>query len=66
MTVPEDDLSEAVRAFVAVADELRMIVETISGYRAQLVVGGFSEEAAEVMAAQMHAVLLSKMLGIGE
>lgn len=48
-------------AFANAADQLRLIVEMVAGYKRQLMDAGFNEEAAEAMSVVLHSEIAHKI-----
>jgi hypothetical protein len=52
---------EQIAAFTLAADQLRLVVEMVGGYKRQMMDAGFSEEAAESMAVIFHGEIVHKI-----
>lgn len=51
--------STSTDSFAELVDQLEPVINIVSGHRLKLIAAGFSEEAAESMAVQMHAMVMA-------
>jgi hypothetical protein len=58
---PPPGSDDPIGAFANAADQLRLIVEMVAGYKRQLMEAGFSEDAAESMAVILHGEIAHKI-----
>jgi hypothetical protein len=61
MDMPQPPGDNPIGAFADAADQLRLIVEMVAGYKRQLMEAGFSEQAAESMAVILHGEIAWKI-----
>ena len=63
MTNPNMDIGVITAGMADIAEAVGTVIDLVAGYRAKLELAGYSPAMAEAMSAQLHGMLLARMLG---